>query len=309
MGSLLALLSKLLGSSCLTHVGREGTTGPFWRFQLTNLIDSAVMELDPQGHVISYEEYHPFGSTAFRSSDSSSEVSPKRYRFTGKERDEETGLYYYGARYYMAWLGRWTAADPAGFADGPNLYGYARDNPVRLNDPQGTQSTEQQQTQPSEADIRSYRNTVLKGQNPFNAGVSLDVLEAVRQRYGGISGTQIIQHSIGEFQQGGAESIAGTIQGFRALASSQGRQAVALGIIHFAQDKDSLVPIAKKAKAFGKKIVSGDPRAIGHATGELVQILVPLTKAGAAGKLARLANLGDHPKPAIHDHPKTGHMK
>ncbi|KYF86989.1 hypothetical protein BE17_19765 [Sorangium cellulosum] len=28
-------------------------------------------------------------------------------RSTGKERDEETGLYYYGARYYAAWLGRW----------------------------------------------------------------------------------------------------------------------------------------------------------------------------------------------------------
>src|SRR4051812_11662703 len=35
-----------------------------WRFQLSNLIESAVMELDAQGRVISYEEYHPYGSTA-----------------------------------------------------------------------------------------------------------------------------------------------------------------------------------------------------------------------------------------------------
>ena len=115
----------------------SSTTGPLWRFQLTNLIDSAVMELDPQGRVISYEEYHPYGSTAFRSSDASSEVSPKRYRFTGKERDEETGLYYHGARYYIPWLGRWTAADPAGFVDGPNLYLYASANPITLSDPSG----------------------------------------------------------------------------------------------------------------------------------------------------------------------------
>jgi hypothetical protein len=63
-----------------TKITASATTGPFWRFQLTNLIDSAVMELDEQGGVISYEEYHPFGSTAFRSSDASTEVSPKRYR-------------------------------------------------------------------------------------------------------------------------------------------------------------------------------------------------------------------------------------
>jgi RHS repeat-associated protein len=64
----------------------------------------------------------------------------KRYRYTGKERDEETGLYYHGARYYAPWLGRWTAADPAGMVDGLNLYRYSRDNPIVFSDPGGTQS-------------------------------------------------------------------------------------------------------------------------------------------------------------------------
>ena len=59
------------------------------------------------------EEYHPFGTTAWWAGDSET-VSRKRYRYTGKERDEETGLYYHGARYYAPWLGRWTAADPIG---------------------------------------------------------------------------------------------------------------------------------------------------------------------------------------------------
>jgi RHS repeat-associated protein len=71
---------------------------------------------------ILYEEYHPYGTSAYRSFQSS-EVSAKRYRYTGKERDEETSLYYHGARYYAPWLGRWTQADPAGTVDGTNLYG------------------------------------------------------------------------------------------------------------------------------------------------------------------------------------------
>ena len=82
---------------------------------------------------ITYEEYFPYGGTAFHSADSTSRE--KRYRYTGKEKDEETGLYYHGARYYAPWLGRWTAADPAGLVDGPNLYAYVRGNPIRMQDP------------------------------------------------------------------------------------------------------------------------------------------------------------------------------
>jgi len=113
---------------------------PRWRFQLTNLLGSSVMELDAQGHVITYEEYHPYGTTAFHSAGNSN-VSDKRYRYTGKEKDEETGLYYHGARYYVPWLGRWTAADPLGIVDGLNLYAYARNAPLNLSDPSGTRSS------------------------------------------------------------------------------------------------------------------------------------------------------------------------
>ncbi|MBL8741000.1 MAG: RHS repeat-associated core domain-containing protein, partial [Myxococcales bacterium] len=90
---------------------------------------------------ILYEEYHPHGTSAYRSSNGSVDVSARRYRYTGKERDEETGLYYNGARYLAAWLGRWTSADPVGIgADGPGLYNYTRGSPVKYTDPSGTDS-------------------------------------------------------------------------------------------------------------------------------------------------------------------------
>src|SRR5438105_1145550 len=79
---------------------------------------------------LSYEEYHPYGTTSYRSATSAAQVSLKRYRFTGKEKDTETGFYYHGARYCAPWLGRWISADPAGFVDGVNIYAYCRNNPI-----------------------------------------------------------------------------------------------------------------------------------------------------------------------------------
>jgi RHS repeat-associated protein len=121
-----------------------GVSGPLpqavTRYQFGNLLGSAVLELDPTAAILTYEEYYPYGSTSFQTGASAAEVSLKRYRYTGKERDPETGFYYHGARYYAPWLGRWTSCDPAGQADGPNPYQYVRSNPVKLSDPSGTQA-------------------------------------------------------------------------------------------------------------------------------------------------------------------------
>ncbi len=127
-------------TSTVANGAPVGTPTTRWRFQLDNHLGSAMLEVDQSGNVITYEEYHPYGTTAFHTAYGAAEVSAKRYRYTGKEKDEETGLYYHGARYFAAWLGRWTAVDPAGVVDGPNLYRYSRDNPVCFSDPGGTQT-------------------------------------------------------------------------------------------------------------------------------------------------------------------------
>ena len=107
------------------------------RFQLGNHLASANVELDEEGVLISYEEYHPYGTTAFQAGRSAAEVSVKRYRYTGKERDEETGLNYHGARYYALWIARWTSCDPIGLQGGLHLYGYVFGNPGHSVDPAG----------------------------------------------------------------------------------------------------------------------------------------------------------------------------
>ena len=69
-------------------------------------LGSSSVVLDGDGGVRQPRGVHPYGETSFGS------FARKRYRFTGKERDEESGLGYHGARYYAPWLGRWTSCDP-----------------------------------------------------------------------------------------------------------------------------------------------------------------------------------------------------
>jgi len=108
------------------------------RFQFSNHLGSASLEVDDLGDIISYEEYHPYGTTAYQAVNKDIKAAAKRYRYTGMERDEETGLEYHSARYYLSWLGRWLKPDPEGLVDGENLYKYSRNNPLKFNDPNGT---------------------------------------------------------------------------------------------------------------------------------------------------------------------------
>jgi RHS repeat-associated protein len=107
------------------------------RYQFGNHLGSASLELDDQAQIISYEEYHPYGTTSYQAVRAGLETSPKRYRYTGKERDEESGLYYYGKRYYSHWLIRWCSADPLGLQESTSLYDVVRQNPVKFVDLDG----------------------------------------------------------------------------------------------------------------------------------------------------------------------------
>ena len=113
--------------------------------------------------VVLYEEFSPFGTTTYNAA--SSLQGNKRYRFSAKERDSESGLYYFENRYYMPWLGRWLEPDPIGTKDGPNgkfccfssrgkrewnwlannpiVYCYVRNDPVNNVDPTGLMLGEQ----------------------------------------------------------------------------------------------------------------------------------------------------------------------
>jgi RHS repeat-associated protein len=131
----------LVETRTLDTAGSDQAPQQLIRYQFGNHLGSAVLEMDDQAQIISYEEYYPYGSSSFQAVRSQTET-PKRYRYTGKERDEESGLYYHGARYYAPWLGRWVSCDPIGLGDGMNLFAYSKCNPARFTDQSGTQSTD-----------------------------------------------------------------------------------------------------------------------------------------------------------------------
>jgi RHS repeat-associated protein len=135
---------------------------PAVKFHLGDHLGSSNVVIDDAGALVNREEYAPYGETSFGS------FARKRYRFTGKERDEESGLCYHGARYYAPWLARWASCDPAGAVDGTNLYQYVRGNPIRLIDATGMQANDQPFSQLPEKDRQKLGRSIEKetGCNP-----------------------------------------------------------------------------------------------------------------------------------------------
>jgi len=105
---------------------------PFVSFILADHLGSSNVLVGNTGGFISREEYYPFGETSFGS------YALKRFRFCGKERDDESGLYYYGARYYMPWTCRFVSVDPlAEKFPFYTPYQYAGNKPINFIDLDG----------------------------------------------------------------------------------------------------------------------------------------------------------------------------
>ena len=93
---------------------------------------------DDHANITQYDAYLPYGELLV-DEHSSSEDMP--YKFNGKELDEETGLYYYGARYMDPKISMWLGVDPM-IEKYPEIspYIYCHNNPIVLIDPDGRQS-------------------------------------------------------------------------------------------------------------------------------------------------------------------------
>jgi len=158
------------------------------RYQLANHLQSNTLELNDKANIISYEHYYPYGGTALIAGKDQIQVRQKRYRYTDKERDDSSGLSYYGARYLAPWMARWISPDSAGTVDGLNLYVYVDNNPLKYLDPTGhaTVLTFPYMGSSYEFDVLSPINQTFQGGNLFNSHAAYQRLEEVVGRYSAI---------------------------------------------------------------------------------------------------------------------------
>lgn len=90
-------------------------------------------------------EYDPYGNNALdplNASQSGNYAATNAFRFSTKPFDAETGLSYFGYRYYAPGMGRWMNRDPLGHEGGLNLYGYVENSPMDFVDPFGLEPWE-----------------------------------------------------------------------------------------------------------------------------------------------------------------------
>jgi RHS repeat-associated protein len=125
------------------RVARKDFPGGAVSYYFSDHLKTAAVIADSAGNIKEDEDYYPWGGELqFVNSD------PNHYKFTGKERDSETQLDYFGARYYGNWLGRFITPDwsampvPVPYADlsdpqSLNQYSYVRNIPTVRVDPTG----------------------------------------------------------------------------------------------------------------------------------------------------------------------------
>jgi RHS repeat-associated protein len=120
------------------RIARKDFPGNAVSYYFSDQLKTASVITNSTGAITEDEDYYPWGGELqFVNNDSN------HYKFTSKERDSETGLDYFGARYYGNALGRFATPDDP-FADQDqadpqswNMYSYVRNNPTDYSDPDG----------------------------------------------------------------------------------------------------------------------------------------------------------------------------
>jgi RHS repeat-associated protein len=125
----------------IDDIGYAQMQGSAWTraYYLKDHLGSVRMTVLDIGGIIGYDDYYPFGMIMPRRSSNSGNAAG-RYKFTGKERDVETGFDYFGARYYDSRIARWLSVDPlAGGTPGWTPYRYCFNNPLIFLDLDGNE--------------------------------------------------------------------------------------------------------------------------------------------------------------------------
>lgn len=159
-------------------------------------LSGTSVDTDEKGNLIGISDYEPYGANRIHQNYSDF-TNP--YLFTGKEKDNSTGLYYYGARYYDPVIGRFTTQDPwGGNIRDPqsfNKYSYARNNPLKYVDPNGAKLElvgSEQFTGKAFSDLQKLSPYIVNNGNSINFDYISAIKDFVKKEFKNPLGTLML---------------------------------------------------------------------------------------------------------------------
>lgn len=227
-------------------------------------LGSARVVTNASGTIVEESDFYPFGGERVIT-----DSLDNNYKFTGKERDLESGLDYFLARHYGSNFGRFLQADPLfgspGRPQSLNRYAYSLNNPLRFIDPTGMKEEE------SEPTVLCANSSTLECAPPPEQKDR----ENTEADLG--TGDFLVQELLGVWDVTGG-AVIGTVTQF---ATGQAAEGFNLTVSTLAEDPGAIgEAFVGQIKDTANAVASGDPRAIGQVVGTAALIAIPFTKAG-----------------------------
>ena len=152
------------------------------------------------------------------------------FKYTGRRLDEETGLYYYRARYYSAEIGRFLQTDPIGYGDGLNWYAYVGNDPMNGTDSSGecpwclvgaVGGAEYLRQKAAGEEVSLLKIAVSAGAGALTGGVG-----AISSTVASLAGRTALNTVVGAVASAGTEVGHNAIDGKETSASDVGKAAL-----------------------------------------------------------------------------------
>ena len=276
------------------HAGGQGVyADATTTFYHGDHLGSSRLLSGPDGYPTWQGTYYPYGAE-YIAPGVNNNTTVNHYKFTGKERDAESGLDDFGARYFSSAAGRFMSPDPPLLDQNPgnpqswNLYSYVRNNPMNSTDPTGNTTCSDGSDRGSngqpKCDGGGSSESVPANTSPAPLAQETPPSQMTTLQFLG-------QELLGVYDTTAAplvSTVEHPVQTVKNAASN-----LVEGVKDVAKDpKGTLSGAAEGAKdlavQFGSKVASGDPRAIGQATGLVIDAYVAVR--GVQGKEIKIGD-------------------
>jgi RHS repeat-associated protein len=259
------MISLVLASS--TREVNAATYSPVFYYYHDNHLGSTNILTDRGGDVVQHYEYAAYGQTTYTDNSSAFPVSN---RYTGQIDDDETGLYYYGARYYDPALGRFIQPDSeipdSSDPQSINPYTYAGNNPLRFTDPTGHDGESFTDDDWDRFNAQFESNSLFGPQNFDFGGQNFDLLDSLGYGSGNDAMDNLLGHQFSDNSNPFAQSAAYSDEAIASAAGSLGG-----GFSEGGGGNSVLSTVTNIASALALVPGLGVPAALVAGTGEALQ--------------------------------------